>query len=52
MEQLAYDDSCAAINSYLSRTGAWELCLSPVKEEEEERQQASFMIDEKRKVEG
>lgn len=31
MEKLAYADSQVAINSYLSRTGAWELSSSPVK---------------------
>ena len=34
VEKLAYADSWAAINSYLSRTGAWELCSSPVRGEE------------------
>lgn len=31
---LAYADSCAAINSYLSRAAAWKLCSSPVRKEE------------------
>lgn len=31
VEKLAYADSWAAINSYLSGTGAWELCSSPVR---------------------
>lgn len=49
MEKLTYADSRAAINSYLSRTGAWELGSSPVREEE--RQRANDGTEMKRKEE-
>lgn len=47
--KLTYADSCAAINSYLSRTGVWELCSSPVRKEE--RQWANDGREMKRKEE-
>lgn len=48
VEKLAYADSCAAVNSYLSRTAAWELCSSPVRKEESKW--ASNRTEMKRKM--
>lgn len=48
VEKLAYADSCAGVNSYLSRTAAWELCSSPARREESKW--ASNRTEMKRKM--